>query len=181
MQNRPDRPLTPYEKEQKAISDLWDIYSKLPLSFILALKSVNRQFVLNLWTSRFTLPADTDRGKLNDLIKDAATCAAFVKTIGSRQVVFCNDGGLRIFKKDGEWLYEAIKNVDHEKDAYRIQRESAARLYQHRPIRDLIQYHATKINELFASKGPASTIDEWVTILNNPPPNVAAPIVATTQ
>jgi len=154
----------------------------MPLSFILALKKINNKFVLNLWTTQFNLTTDQAKGgNLTELIPNADTAAAFIKTIGSRQVVFCNDGKLRIFKNEHGWKYEVTAETDHDKDSYRVKRESAARLYQNKPIRKLLLFHATKIEELFASKGTASTIDEWTRLLNNPPPNDSDSSVSITE
>lgn len=93
-----------------------------------------------------------------------------MQVLGTRQVVFCNDGGLRIQKSEREWQYEVIPTEDHDKDRGRIKRESAARLYSNVAIRDLLRSRVTSLVTLFTDKGDLATIDEWAAVLNAPPP-----------
>ena len=172
-QNELKRPLTPFEREQLDIQFLWDLYSKLPLKFVLALKKVNKSLVLNLWTTQFKVPAEHPKGSLDSLITDKETLSAFTEVLGTRLTVFCNDGGLRIYKHEGKWLYETLPTEEHDKDRVRVRRENAARLYANKEIRTLLQSKMIALKELLPTANDLK-IQGWMIALSAPPPNAVA-------
>lgn len=129
--------------------------------------------VLNLWTSQFTPAKEAHQGLLSALIPDEILRNALIKCFGTRKCVFVNDGAMRFYaeatEKEDVWKYQIIDSPDIAKDQYRIQRESAQRLYQNKPFRKLLQACAKPLLDLLKDKAEGSTIDEWVHILSHPP------------